>query len=238
MNPYDILNIPRTASQDDIKSAYRKLAKEYHPDINKSDDAVEKFKEISTAYELIKDKPVDDYTFDMRSSFNDNFSDIFRSFNMNYSIHLGISLEEAFNGTQREINLNGNNISLNIPAGVQNNSVIRLQAENSINLDVIIILNPHPVFQFRNSDLFYNYEVDFHNLICGKSNNKIIGIDNTEIYFDILPNSHVNPYIIIPDNGLKIYNNNSRGNLIINLSQNNRVYTMEEIDKIKSIRSD
>ncbi len=52
---YKILGVKRDASQDDIRKAYRKLARKYHPDINKSPDAEERFKEIGEAYEVLKD---------------------------------------------------------------------------------------------------------------------------------------------------------------------------------------
>ena len=54
---YEVLGIPRTASEDDIKKAYRKLAREYHPDVSKLDRKVaeEKFKELSEAYEVLVD---------------------------------------------------------------------------------------------------------------------------------------------------------------------------------------
>jgi curved DNA-binding protein len=52
---YDTLGVSENASADEIKKAYRKLARKYHPDINKDESAVEKFKEINAAYEVLSD---------------------------------------------------------------------------------------------------------------------------------------------------------------------------------------
>ena len=50
---YDVLGIEKDASKEEIKRAYRKLARKYHPDVNKADDAEEKFKEAKEAYEVL-----------------------------------------------------------------------------------------------------------------------------------------------------------------------------------------
>ncbi|MEI8140000.1 MAG: DnaJ C-terminal domain-containing protein [bacterium] len=52
---YEILSIPRTSSADDIKKTYRKLARKYHPDLNKNAGAEARFKEIGEAYEVLSD---------------------------------------------------------------------------------------------------------------------------------------------------------------------------------------
>ncbi|MBI5670022.1 MAG: molecular chaperone DnaJ [Chloroflexi bacterium] len=52
---YDILGVPRDASKDDVKRAFRKLAREYHPDVSKHADAEARFKEINEAYEVLSD---------------------------------------------------------------------------------------------------------------------------------------------------------------------------------------
>lgn len=52
---YEVLGVPRTATKEEIQRSYRKLARKYHPDVNKAKDAEEKFKEVTEAYEVLKD---------------------------------------------------------------------------------------------------------------------------------------------------------------------------------------
>lgn len=54
-DPYDVLEVPRDADADTIKKAYRKLARKYHPDVNSDPGAQERFKDVSTAYEILSD---------------------------------------------------------------------------------------------------------------------------------------------------------------------------------------
>ena len=52
---YAIMGVARDASADDIKRAYRKLARKYHPDVSKEPDAEARFKEVGEAYEVLRD---------------------------------------------------------------------------------------------------------------------------------------------------------------------------------------
>lgn len=130
---YDVLGVKRDASTDEIKKAYRKLARKFHPDLNPGDKAAEKkFKEINEAYEVLSDaKKRSEYDQFGKTPFEgagfegfrtpgfdfgfggagDIFSDLFGGFGheevslkgADLSTHLDISLEEAYSGVTKTI---------------------------------------------------------------------------------------------------------------------------------------
>ncbi len=76
-DPYEVLGVPRDSSADEIKSAYRRLARKYHPDVNPGDsEAEEKFKEIGSAYSVLSD-PEKRARFDRYGSTEDSGQDFF-----------------------------------------------------------------------------------------------------------------------------------------------------------------
>jgi curved DNA-binding protein len=97
---YKTLEINEGASESEIKKAYRKLARQYHPDVNKDPSAEEKFKEINSAYEILSDKQKKQQ-YDMHGDNmfgGQNFSDFSRSHGSGGSADLDEILRQMFSG--------------------------------------------------------------------------------------------------------------------------------------------
>ena len=130
---YEVLAVARSATPDELKKAYRRLARQYHPDVNKEADAESKFKEINEAYEVLSDDqkramydrfghsaPNGGAGFDPFASGGDPFSTIFDAFfggqagaggrsqrgpqrGADLRYNLALSFEEAIFGSEKEI---------------------------------------------------------------------------------------------------------------------------------------
>lgn len=163
---YKILGVERTASEDEIKKQYRRLAKKYHPDVSTEADATQKFQELQEAYSILKDpqkKAMYDaggnpnqqqpnnhryyYTSTSADPFT-NIHDLFESLRGQQQrrtiYRTTISLEEAFHGTVRQVN----DKSFRIPPG--------LRTGNRISVDdfwVDVVVLPHAKYKRAGDDL-------------------------------------------------------------------------------------
>lgn len=238
-NLYDVLGVGKTASEAEIKSAYRKLARKYHPDLNKDDkNAADKFKEISNAYDIIgnaeKRKKYDNNEidedgkptgfgagfggagsgfngyqsyggnpfsgfksggfngdaqggFDFSSIFGD---DIFSQFGgaqggfrqrtapqrgSDVSYNMRVDFLDAAKGVEKQISLNGKNINVKIPAGMQSGQTMRLKGLGNIGLnggengDVLITVNvnEHPYFKADGLNILLDLPISVKEAISG-----------------------------------------------------------------------
>lgn len=154
-NPYTILGVTDSASDDEIKSAYRKLAAKYHPDKNIDNKTVaeEKFKEISAAYDEIKairsgkfkqETPYQSSFYKNNYFTDDDISNIFNTFfynsskpysarNPDVNVSLTITADEAFTGVDKILTLGLYNqkitLSVKIPEGITDRSRLRLKGK-------------------------------------------------------------------------------------------------------------
>src|ERR671926_167208 len=141
---YEVLGVSRTATADDIKKAFRKLARKYHPDVNPDDkSAEEKFKEINEAYEVLSDA-------DKRKRYDE--------LGPNWKAGADFTPPpgwERAGGNGAGFVSRPKTVEVNIPPGVRDGSVIRLagQGEPGSNgappgdLLLHVRLQPHRLFK-------------------------------------------------------------------------------------------
>ena len=230
-DPYKILDVDRNASDEEIKKAYRKLAKEYHPD--KSSGNEEKFKEIAEAYEVLSDP-------NKRARFNGNpfggfedafFEDFIRNngggfssmFNQRYGNFSGkgnnvnaqvyISLSEAYHGTKKEIRLGTKTVSVNINAGIKPGQRMRLKGlgqrgmteEQNGDLILTVLIQDDPNFYLDQKGLHTIKHINIYDALLG-GKDQIEVFDKTINY--TIPKCVKNGSMLrIKGKGFPVYNN-------------------------------
>ena len=211
-DPYNLLGVSQKATAAEIKSAYRKLARKLHPDLNPNDKAAEeRFKKVTAAYDLLSDTdkrarydrgeidgegnertPYSSYhrqpgetgsfSFNFGNSSEDIFSQFFRQ-NANrpepgsdLQHAITISFLEAVLGAEKTIVLtNGKTLSLKIPAGSVEGSVLRLKNQGNPgrnggsagNALIEIRITPHPYFVRKGNDILLDLPISLQEAILG-----------------------------------------------------------------------
>ncbi len=177
---YQILEIDKNASGDEIKSAFRKKAMKYHPDKNPDDkEAEEKFKEINEAYETLSDPvkkqhydigpeyhsaDMNDFGFSQHDFFKDFFNNKFLSVLQGMLI---LSVEEAYKGCKKDIFINGMNHSIDIPARTPKGKQFLLQISGNEKLVVNIDIQDEDEYKVQGIDLHTNVKIFPHELVLG-----------------------------------------------------------------------
>jgi curved DNA-binding protein len=232
---YKILGIERTATEDEIKQSYRRLAMKYHPDRNRDDtvgNAEERFKEINEAYECLSDKNkkhqydhggMND-PFSNRHhgpnhfDFNEIFGNVFgQSFGFNpqgratrqQSINvITISLEDAYNGKNVTI---GPNLSINVPQGIRSGT--RFYGNGAL---YMVDIQPHRKFKRSNDDLLVDIEITAIEAMIGMEA-VLEHLDNATLQFAIPPGMQPGQIIKLSGKGMKNPETDRHGDLLVRM---------------------
>lgn len=246
MNYYQVLGVPNTASAEEIKQAYRRLASKHHPD--KGGDT-STFQQIQEAYDNLID-PAKRARIDnpMSAGFDFNFdpnnlSDIFSQFgfanpfvrstarrNSDIRANIPITLLESLTDTQKTIqvrtsNNNIKNIDVKIPRGITSGTTIKYPGcgDNLFpnippgDLYLNIQLIPNPNFSVHGLDLVMNLDIDCFDAILGAEKN-ITSLEGKIFTIKIPPGCQQNTKLKIPNEGLWAFQQNIRGGLLVQIN--------------------
>ncbi|MDD4993240.1 MAG: J domain-containing protein [Paludibacter sp.] len=216
---YKVLGLDKSASPKDVKNAYRKLARKYHPDLNPNNaDAKTSFQQINEANEVLSDpekrKKYDQYGKDwqhaeefekqkqqqsqssgsrQRGGFSGgqsggDFSDFFESMfggagrnrqakyrGEDYSTEIKLDLIDAYKTHKQTLTVNGKNIRITIPAGVENGQTIKISGHGGVgtnggpNGDLYISFSVanHSHIKRLGNNLFSTVELDLYTAVLG-----------------------------------------------------------------------
>lgn len=281
---YETLGVSRTASQEEIQRAYRKLARQFHPDVNKSKEAEGRFKLIGEAYEVLKDpekrKKYDELGenwkagqefrpppgwearrgqhaaggggagFNFSPGGNGDFSDFFETFfgragaggargfgsrgsasreGDDVEANITISLEEALQGTSRQISLqsaaDGSTRTLNvkIPAGVTQGATIRLAGQGNPGMgggesgDVLlnIQLAQHPRYEINGHDLTTSLDITPWDAALGAK--LAVATPHGDVTVTIPPGANSGTKLRLKNKGMARRGDNDAGDLFVKL---------------------
>ncbi len=306
---YKILGVSKSATQEELKKAYRKLAIKYHPDKNKGDKkAEERFKEIGEAYEVLKDpekrRKYDQlganwkqyqntdfggfdfsqfgggspgggtYNFngdlgDMFGGSGGGFSDFFNAFfggfggrsgsngfsgfnqrsgstkGKDYKATMEISIYEAYNGTSRIINVDGQKLRVSIKPGTYDGQELRIKGKGQVSynggaqgdLYIKIKIQPDSNYELQGNNLVYKANIDVFTAITGGKIevNTIAG----KLSLKIPKGSQPGCKLRLRGKGMPVYNNSSvHGDLFIQLNVNiPKDLSKEELDLVKKLKN-
>ncbi|GAA4396024.1 J domain-containing protein [Nibrella viscosa] len=258
---YAVLGVPKDASDEDIKKAYRKLARKHHPDLNPNNpEAHKQFQQINEANEVLSDPEkrtkYDQYGKDWQQAeqfeqarrqqqqaygqppgggysftgdFDDSmFSDFFASMfgeqagrqrsrrqaqfrGSDYQAELHLSLVDAYTTHKQTLTVNGQNIRITIPAGVENGQKIKLAgygapgASGGPNGDLYItfVIGDDPRFKRKGNDLYVTEELDLYTAVLGGE--KIIDTMGGKVKVTVPPETQNGATVRLRGKGFPVY---------------------------------
>jgi curved DNA-binding protein len=256
---YKILGLDKSASPKDVKNAYRKLARKYHPDLNPNNaDAKTNFQQINEANEVLSDpekrKKYDQYGKDWQhaeefekqkqqqsqssgfgrgGSFSGgqssgDFSDFFESMfggagagrsrqakfrGEDYSTEIKLELIDAYKTHKQTLTVNGKNIRITIPAGVENGQTIKISGHGGVgsnggpngDLYISFVVANHSRIKRLGNNLFENVELDLYTAVLGGE----ITIDtlDSKVKLNVKPETQNGTKVNLKGKGFPVYKN-------------------------------
>jgi curved DNA-binding protein len=268
---YKTLGINKTATPIEIKTAYRKLARKFHPDLNPNDlDAKRNFQQINEANEVLSDpekrKKYDQYGKDWQhaeqfekakqqqgqsSDFRGqqfswaqsggDFSDFFESMfgsspgagrsrqvkfrGEDYNAELHLELTDAFKTHKQTLTVNGKNIRISIPAGIENGQTIKITGHGGQGINggpngdlyITFSLANHPKIRRLGNNLFTTVDLDLFTAVLGGE----LTIDtlNGKVKLKVKPETQNGAKIKLKGKGFPVYKNEGQfGDLFVTYS--------------------
>jgi curved DNA-binding protein len=265
---YIVLGIDKKATQKDIKNAYRKLARKYHPDLNPNDkDAKKNFQQINEANEVLSDpekrKKYDQYgkdwlhaeEFEKAKQYQEkssnsrgtrysgaqsegDFSDFFESMfggaagagrsrqvkyrGEDYTAELHLELRDAYKTHKQTLTVNGKNIRITIPAGIENGQTIKIAGHGGPGINggpngdlyIAFSIANHPVFKRLGNNLYATAELDLYTALLGGE----ITMDtlNGKVKLKVKPETQNGSKVKLKGLGFPVYKNEGHfGDLFI-----------------------
>ncbi|MGD0711961.1 MAG: J domain-containing protein [Bacteroidales bacterium] len=258
---YKILGVDKTATTEEIKKAYRKLARKYHPDLNPNDkDAKKNFQQINEANEVLsnpeKRKKYDQYGKDWQhaeefekakqyqeqsSNYHEpgysdaqsegDFSDFFESMfgrgagagrsrqvkfrGEDYRAELHLNLIDAYKTHKQTLTVNGKNIRITIPAGIENGQTIKISGHGGTGINggpngdlyITYSIANHSIIKRLRNDLYTTVDLDLYKAVLGGE--IIIDTLNGKVKIKVKPETQNGSKIKLKGKGFPVYKNES-----------------------------
>jgi curved DNA-binding protein len=263
---YKILGIDKTATAKDVKSAYRKLARKYHPDLNPNNkDANKNFQQINEANEVLSDpekrKKYDQYgkdwqhadEFEKQQQYQErpygsrgsgfsggqsgDFSDFFESMfgggggsggrqakyrGEDFNAELHLELIDASKTQKQTLTVNGKNIRLTIPAGIENGQTIKIAGHGGPGINggpngdlyITFSIANHPKIKRLGDNLYTSVDLDLYTAVLGGE----ITIDTLtgQVKLKVAPETQNGSKIKLKGKGFPVYKNEGQfGDLFV-----------------------
>ncbi len=251
---YKVLGVKKNASAGEIKKAYRKLARKYHPDVNQGDSQAEKkFKQVNEAYEVLSNdenrKKYDKYGKDWMhadeiekqkkaraqyaggAGYSDfggggDYSEFFESMfgggfrgggrsmkfrGQDFNAELTLNLTDVLKTHKRTLTVNGKNIRLTIPAGVENGQTIKIKGHGGKGMnggpngDLYITFNivNNTDFRREGDNLYRNVDLDLYTAVLGGE--IVLNTLNGKVKLKVKPETQDGTKVKLKGKGFPVY---------------------------------